>query len=233
MPFIRTSKEGDTLIVTLTRPPANAFNLALIEELAVCFEDAVATPPQAGLVVTGDGAVFSGGVDFKEAPRYSAEEKRRMVQGINRMITALYGIVCPTVAAVNGHAIGGGFVVMLACDVRLSVPSNAKLALSEVGAGIPYPACPMEIIMTELAPDVRRRLVLSGEPIAPSDAHNLGIIDDLVPADRLIARAVELARTRSALPAYTRVKEHLNRDTLERMKAIVAGAEDPMLNHWV
>ena len=233
MPFIRTSKEGDTLIVTFARPPANAFNLALIEELAACFESAAATPPPDGLVVTGDGAVFSGGVDFKEAPRYTADEKRRMVQGINRMITALYSIPCPTVAAVNGHAIGGGFVVMLACDARLGVPSNAKLALSEVAAGIPYPACPMEIVKAELAPDLRRRLVLSGEPVSPAEAHSVGIFDELVAPDRLVARAIELAKTRSTLPAYARIKEQLKRDTLQRMQAIVAGAEDPMLDHWV
>jgi enoyl-CoA hydratase len=233
MAFIRTSKEGDTLIVAFARAPANAFNLALIEELAACFEAAAAEPPSRGLVVTGDGAVFSGGVDFKEAPRYTAEEKRRMVHGINRMITALYDVPRATVAAVNGHAIGGGFVVMLACDARLSVPSNAKLALGEVTAGIPYPACPMEIVKAELAPDLRRRLVLSGEPVSPAEAHNLGIVDELVSADRLILRAVELARTRSTLPAYTRVKEQLKRDTLQRMRTIVAGAEDPMLEHWV
>jgi enoyl-CoA hydratase len=205
----------------------------LIEELAACFEVAAAAPPQGGLVVTGDGAVFSGGVDFKEAPRYTAEEKRRMVQGINRMITALYGLPHATVAAVNGHAIGGGFVVMLACDARIAVSSNAKLALSEVAAGIPYPACPMEIVKAELAPDVRRRLVLSGEPVSPAEAQARGIVDELVSADLLMARAVELARTRSTLPAYARVKQQLKRDTLQRMKAIVGDAKDPMLDHWV
>jgi enoyl-CoA hydratase len=233
MALIRTSKDGDTLIVTLARPPANAFNLALIEELAACFEGIVAEPPQGGLVVTGDGAVFSGGVDFKEAPRYDAGEKRSMVQGINRMITVLYGAPCATVAAVSGHAIGGGFVVMLACDVRMGVPSNAKLALSEVAAGIPYPACPMEIINAELAPDARRRLVLSGEPVSPADAHSLGIVDELVSPDRLMPRALEIAKARSTLPAYARVKEQLKRATLQRMRAIIAGDQDPMLDHWV
>lgn len=232
MPLIRISTEGDTLIVTFARPPANAFNLALMEELASCFENAATAPPPGGLVVTGDGTVFSGGVDFKEAPRYSADEKRRTVQGINRMITALYGIPSATVAAVNGHAIGGGFVVMLACDARVAMPSSAKLALSEVAAGIPYPACPMEIVKAELAPDVRRRLVLSGEPISPAEVHTLGIVDELVP-ERLVPRAVELAKTRSALPAYARVKEQLKRDTLQRLKAIMAAADDPMLEHWV
>ncbi len=233
MAFVRTSKEDGTLIVTFARPPANAFNLALIEELCACFEDAAAAPPPGGLVVAGDGTVFSGGVDFKEAPRYTADEKRRMVQGINRMITALYGVASPTVAAVNGHAVGGGLVVVLACDVRLAAPSNAKLALSEVAAGIPYPACPMEIVKAELAPAVRRRLVLSGEAVSPTEAQGLGIVDELVSADRIVARAVELAKKRSALAAYARVKEQLKSDTLQRMKSIVAGAGDPMLDHWV
>jgi enoyl-CoA hydratase/carnithine racemase len=81
MAFVRASKEDGTLIVTFARPPANAFNLALIEELCACFEDAAAAPPPGGLVVTGDGTVFSGGVDFKEAPRYTADESAAWCRG--------------------------------------------------------------------------------------------------------------------------------------------------------
>lgn len=123
---------------------------------------------------------------------------------------------------------------MLGCDARLGVSSaRMKLALSEVTAGIPYCACPMEIVKAELEPQVRRVLVLTGNVISPEKAHALGIIDELVPADRLIARAVEVARLRSALPSYVRVKEPQNRDTLKRMREIVAAQNDPMLERWV
>lgn len=91
----------------------------------------------------------------------------------------------------------------------------------------------MEIVKAELEPQVRRVLVLTGNVISPEKAHALGIIDELVPADRLIARAVEVARLLSALPSYVRVKEQLKRDTLKRMREIVAAQNDPMLERWV
>lgn len=234
MAFIRTSSIDEAVVLAFARPPANAFNLAFVEEFSACLSSLAADPPRGGLVVTGEGAVFSGGVDFKEMPTYAAAEKRRMIEAINRMITLLYGFPRATVAAVNGHAAGGAFVVLLGCDARLAVPSaETKLALSEVTAGIPYPACPMEVVKAELQPHVRRVLALTGQVIAPQQAQAFGIIDELVPPDRLIARAVELARSRSALPSYVRVKEQLKRDVLQRMNEIVATRDDPMLEHWV
>ncbi|MBL9096847.1 MAG: enoyl-CoA hydratase/isomerase family protein [Alphaproteobacteria bacterium] len=234
MSLVQVSRTDGAAVVAFARPPANAFNLALVEEFSAWLEELSNAPPRDGLIITGSGAAFSGGVDFKEAPRYSPDQKRRMVQAINRTITLLYGFPGATVAAVNGHAIGGAFVVMLGCDARLGARSaDTKLALSEVTAGIPYPACPMEVVKAELQPQVRRILVLTGKAISPEEAHALGIIDELVPPDRLIARAVEVARSRSALPSYLRVKEQLKRDTLRRMSEIVATRDDPMLDHWV
>jgi enoyl-CoA hydratase len=85
-----------------------------------------------------------------------------MVSHINRAITMLYGLPTATVAAVNGHTIGGAFVVMLACDTRIAADTGAKLGLTEVTAGIPYPACSMEVVKAEIEPSYRRHLVLTG-----------------------------------------------------------------------
>lgn len=234
MSLVQLSRIDDVAVATFARPPANAFNLDLVEEFSARLEALTRAPPRNGLIVTGSGAAFSGGVDFKEAPRYSPEQRRRMVQAINRTITLLYGFSGATVAAVNGHAIGGAFVVMLGCDARLGVQSaNTKLVLSEVTAGIPYPACPMEVVKAELEPQARRVLVLTGSAISPDEARSLGILDELVSPDRLIARAVEVAKQRSALPSYLRVKEQLKRDRLRRMGEIVEAGDDPMLAHWI
>ena len=149
------------------------------------------------------------------------------------MITLLYGLPTATVAVGNGHAIGGAFVVMLACDARVAVASGAKLGLTEVTAGIPYPAGPMEVVRAGIEPSYRRHLVLSGEMIDPLTAHSRGLIDELVPANGLLTRAVELARTRAATASYARVKEQLRSEVVARMRAIVAAGNDPMLGHWL
>jgi hypothetical protein len=136
-----------------------------------------------------------------------------MVSDINAAITILYGLPTPTVAAVNGHAIGAGFVVMLACDARLATDADTKLGLTEVTAGIPYPACPMEVVNAEIEPSWRRHLVLSGEIISSHAAQVRGLLDDVVAHQELLDRAVELARLRAAAPSYPQVKDQLKHDT--------------------
>jgi len=233
MPLIRIERADDAAVVCFHRPPVNAFNLPLVEELRERLEELAADLPAAGLVVTGDGGALSGGVDFKEVPRYTAEERARMIGQINAAITLLYGLPTATVAAVNGSAIGGAFVVMLACDTRIAAEGEMQLALTEVTAGIPYPACPMEVVKAEIEPSYRRHLVLTGEAIKPNTAHARGLVDEIVAPENLLPRALELARLRAAAPSYARVKEQLRGEALARMRAIIATARDPMLEQWI
>ncbi|MFI5365433.1 MAG: enoyl-CoA hydratase/isomerase family protein [Candidatus Binatia bacterium] len=233
MPLIRIESRQDTVVIFFARPPANAFNLELAEELQARLDELAAHVPGGGVVVTGEGPAFSGGVDFKAVPGYTPEQRARMIRHINAAITTLYGLPTATVAAVNGHAIGGAFVAMLACDARLAADTDAKLGLTEVTAGIPYPACPMEIVKAEIEPSYRRHLVLSGDIISPQVAHARGLIDELVAPQDLLQRAVELARTRAAARSYGRVKQQLKHDTLTRMREIIAASSDPMLEHWL
>lgn len=233
MAFIESQCEGQTRVLCFARPPANAFNLALVEEFAARLAETAADPPAGGLVLSGAGRVFSGGVDFKETPGYARAEQQRMLQCINRAITTLYALPVATVAALNGHAMGGALVLALACDVRLAVAGGTRLALSEVKAGIPYPACPMEVVRAELDADTRRVLVLGGEDLSAEDAARRGLIDELPGAGQLLPRAIALARERSALAGYARVKAQLHAHTLERMRAVIERGGDPMMEGWV
>jgi len=233
MALVRIERRGETALLVAARPPVNAIDLAVARELHARLDELAAQVPAGGVVVTGEGGTFSSGVDFKAVPAYSEDERRRMIGHINAAVALLYGLPTATVAAVNGHAIGGAFVVMLACDVRLAADVSAKLGLTEVTMGIPYPACPMEVVKAELDPTVRRQLVLSGELVSPRVAHARGVIDELTPPEQLLARAVEVARARAAAPAYARVKEQLRGEVLARMRATVAGSDDPMLQRWV
>lgn len=222
---IYTQWHDGTLVVRLSRPPVNALTLAMLAELRIAFEMLAAQNPR-GLVLAGDGSAFCGGLDVKEVPRYSKEQGAQMIDEINAMITLLYGFPTATVAAVGGHAIGAGLVLVLACDVRLGVPDDTvKLGLTEVTAGISYPDCPMEVVNAEIEPSHRRHLVLSGEVVSPHGARARGLLDDLVPSDELLPTAVELARARGTAAAYRQVKAQLRATTLDRMHNIVANPE--------
>jgi len=233
MPLIRVERRNDTAVVVFSRPPVNAFNLALMEELRARIDELAVDVPAGGVVLTGDGAVFSAGVDFKEVPGYGDAMRRRMIGHINYAVTALYGLPTATVAAVNGHAIGGAFVMMLACDARIAAQADARLGLTEVTAGIPYPACPMEVVKAEVEPSYRRHLVLSGETIDPGVAYARGLIDELAAPQELLDRAVRLAGERAAAASYAAIKEQLKRGALARMRATVESSTDPILEQWI
>lgn len=221
MPYIRTEDIAGTAVIWLSRPPVNALDAEMVRELRDVFEGYTTDPPARGLVLAHDGPVFCGGVDVKAVPTYSSDRRRSMADDINVMITALYGLPSPTVAAVNGHAIGAGFVLLLACDVRLAVDADFKLALTEVTAGVPYPAGPLEVVHAELDPNQQRTLVLTGDAITPAEAHHRGIIDETPTSEVLLLRAIELARIRSDASAYRVIKQQLRGPVLERMRTIV------------
>jgi len=90
--------------------------------------------------------------------------------------------------------------------------------LPEVTAGIPYPAGPLDLVVAELDPSVRRRLALHGETLTPEFAKAAGVVDVLVPEDQITERAVETALQLARAPGYAAVKHQLRAPTLDRMR---------------
>lgn len=219
-------------VVRLARPPVNAIDLGLIADL----ESAFAAAETAGgepLVLTGSPTCFSAGVDTRAVAAYGAPERRAMVLGIDRMLSRLYAHPGPMVAAVAGHALGGGLVLALACDVRLAASGVAKIGLTEVTAGIPFPACAIAVVQAELAPPAVRTLCLTGRTIVAAEGVTLGLFDRVVPAAGLVDEAIATARSLAALRAYARVKAQVRGPTCARLARIVADEDDPLLDGWL
>lgn len=219
-------------VLRLARPPVNAIDLALLGDLEAVLADAQAAG--AGpLVLTGSPTCYSAGVDTKAVAAYGPVERRAMVLGIDRLLARLYAFPAPTVAAVAGHALGGGLVLALACDVRLVASAPGKIGLTEVTAGIPFPACAMAVVQAELAPPAVRVLCLSGRTIEPAEGVTLGLFDRVEAPAQLLPRAIEMARGLAASAAYARVKEQVRGATSARLTRIVAEEDDPLLDHWL
>ena len=117
--FVSVETTGEVTLVRVDRPPANAIDIELLDELVAALEG-LATGVPAAVVIAGCDRFFSAGVDLKAVPGYGPEEHRRMVSGINRMVLATYGMSCPVIAAVTGHAIAGGLVLALCADLRVA-----------------------------------------------------------------------------------------------------------------
>ena len=217
----------------LDRPPANALDPELLSESASFVEDLRSSDPGA-VVITGRPGFFSAGADLKVVPGLDAAGQAAMVDGINRLFAGWYSFPRPLVCAVNGHAIAGGMILALCGDYRIGAGSG-KLGLTELRAGIPYPVAAMAVVRAELPPAAARVLVLRAELIDPPAALRLGALDELVPPDRLLPRALEVASEMAQLPraAYPIVKKQLRREALELLAAVVDGRADPVAAGWV
>lgn len=224
-------RDGEPTLLRLARPPVNALDRSLVDAIA----DGVATSVARGapaIVLCGAGSCFSAGIDLKLAREATGEEQIDGILAINRMVETLYSAPIPLVAAISGHALGGGLVIALACDVRLASRGEHKLALNEVVAGVPFPAGPLRVVSAELDPSVLRDLCLTGRVIGPVEARERGILDELTEPEDLIVRATEVARTLASHPAYALVKAQLRGSVAAELRRIVLERDDPMLARW-
>ena len=200
----------------------------LLEEGRRVAEELVADPP-AAVVLTGREGFFSAGVDLKVAPTLDADGQRAMVEGINAIFAGWYGFPRPVVAAVNGHAIAGGLILALCADYRVG-SSEAKYGVTEVKAGVGYPAVAMAVVRAELHAPAARRLVLGADLVEAKEALEAGALDEVAEPDQVLHRATEVARSLSLLPseAYARTKAQLRGPVLEAALA----QPDPLLEGW-
>lgn len=228
MGYISTRDGGDGVaVLTVDRPPANAMDLVLLEQVIAAVERFAGDPPRA-LVLAGRPGLFSAGVDLKLAPTYGPEDRRRMVGAINAMALGVYELPCPVVGAITGHAVAGGLVLALCSDLRVA-SSAGRYGLTEVQVGIGYPQAAIGVVRAELAPHAARRLALGGDLLSAGECMKLGVFDELAEPDEVLPRALELAGSLAAFPpeVYARTKGDLRAATAARLRA--AAAEDPLL----
>jgi enoyl-CoA hydratase len=228
---LRISSRDEVMVATIDRPPANAMSLQLLAEGRDLVERIRDELPKA-VVLTGAGDFFSGGVDLKLAPRFSAQEQEQMVAGINALFSAWYSLWLPVVAAVNGHAVAGGMILALCGDHRVGAES-ARYGLTEVRVGVPYPAAAIGVVRAELGPGPARRSVLGAELIDAPQALALGMLDELLPADQVLARGLEVASGLAELPrdVYAESKRQLRGRTAAEIDSAIAA--DPIASGWL
>jgi enoyl-CoA hydratase len=231
MKHVTLEEEDGVAVLTVDRPPANAMDVALLRDVVKAIEQVADDMPRA-LVLAGREGFFSAGADLKAVPGYGPEDQREMVQSINAMALGAYGLPCPVVGAITGHAIAGGLVLALCTDIRIA-SSVGRYGLTEVKVGVPYPQAAIGVVAAELPPHAARVLALGNELIDAAECRRLGVFDEVVEPDEVVSRAREVAAGLAAFPAdvYARTKRDLRGATTTRLRA--AAAEDPLLAAWV
>jgi len=191
---LQLALEAGVATLTLNRPEKrNAISYELIGELLKALEE-VQNSQSVVLIVTGAGKAFCSGMDLENlkgllgrSPGESVKDSETMVQ----LFRSLYEFQKVTIAAVNGPAIAGGTGLALLCDFTLAVP-EAKFGYTEVRIGF-VPAIVSTFLLRQVGEKQARDLLLTGRIIGAEEAHRIGLINEIVPAEQLMARARQLA----------------------------------------
>jgi methylglutaconyl-CoA hydratase len=186
--------DSGVAILTLNRPDKrNAISYELIDDLLRALDEVQNSPAQV-LIVTGAGKAFSSGMDLDNLKALTARTPDQTVEDSRKMASlfrALYDFRKPTIAAVNGAAVAGGTGLATLCDFSLAVP-DAKFGYTEVRIGF-VPAIVSTFLLRQVGEKIARDLLLTGRLFDAQEALRIGLINEIVPAEKLLDRACELA----------------------------------------
>ncbi len=182
-------------VLTVSRPDKlNALNRATVEELEDAFGAVARDTAVRGVIVTGAGEkAFVAGADINELAALSPVEAEGYARRGQRALRLLETMRKPSVAAVNGYALGGGLELALACTVRFASP-NAKLGQPEVKLGILPGYGGTQRLPRLVGKGLAMQLLLTGDMIPAAEAHRIGLVNEVVPQGELIARAEAIAQ---------------------------------------
>jgi methylglutaconyl-CoA hydratase len=208
--------------ITLNRPDKrNAISYELIDDLIAALKQAASSPAQI-VILTGAGKAFCSGMDLDNLKQLAGRTHEQNVHDSETMASlfrALYDFPKPTIAAVNGAAIAGGTGLATLCDFTLAVP-EAKFGYTEVRIGF-VPGIVSSYLIANVGEKRARDLLLTGRLFDAEEAYKLGLVTEIVSAEQLMPRALQLAAqlmenspaslraTKALLSSYT--KEQLDR----------------------
>lgn len=190
--FIKTERIGHILKVTMNRPEVyNAVHIAMHEEMSDCWDAFAADDDLWVAVLTGAGdKAFSAGNDLKATAQGGT--KRGLLPTGFAGLSSRFDLEKPIIAAVNGFAMGGGFETALSCDIILA-SENAKFALPEVKVGFFASASGVQRLSRYIGRLAAQELMFTGRTIDAAEALRLGCCNEVLPAGKLMDRAMELA----------------------------------------
>lgn len=221
MNTMRTSDhEGGVRVLTLDRPPANAINQEFMRDLSSALDDAREAEAVRALVITGNGPFFCGGFDLHSEAQAGGllQEQATGFRLYHESHSKLLAFPKPTIAMVNGHAIAGGTVLVLACDYRLGIEGDYRIGLNEVAIGAAFPRAAFEIVRLRLTHQQAAELLLGAQIYPASQAVRLGVVDELLPPETFEETVLRRAATVASFPreAYAHTKAALVAEAVAR-----------------
>jgi enoyl-CoA hydratase len=187
-------KVSGIAVIKLNRPKVlNAMNKQLWLDFQSALEDVRGDPMIKVLIVTGEGRAFSTGADLKESKTRSLEDYRDYLEELQEASRKLIRFEKPTIAAINGYALGSGYELALACDIRLAA-EEAQIGSPEARVTSSVTGGAMRLVQDLIGPAKARELLFTGEYISGKEAERIGLVNRSVPLAHLLEEAHKLAQ---------------------------------------
>lgn len=217
--MIDTKVIDGVAVLTMGHGKANALDIEFCDALTACFHVLRKADAKAA-VLTGQGTIFSAGVDLKRLSAGGADYIRAFLPALHRLYDAVFFHPKPVVAAVNGHAIAGGCVLACCADRRIMARDAGRIGVTEILVGVPFPALAFEILRFAVPPRYLSEFTLSGATYATDEALRRGWIDEVAEPGDLTDDAIAVARELSLLSpaAFAQTKSQIRQPVTDRIK---------------
>jgi enoyl-CoA hydratase len=231
--MIDVQTEDGIATVIMRHGKANALDITLCEGLAKCFEELRASDARA-VVLTGQGRIFSAGVDLLQVTAGGADYLRAFLPTLHRLYEAVFFHPRPVIAAINGHAIAGGCVLACCADRRI-MARGGRIGVTELLVGVPFPALAFEVARFAVPPRDLPEFMFGGQTYEIDAALARGWVDEAVEADALPRRAVAAAQSLARLSpaAFAQTKKQLRQEAAERVARSGAMTDQAVTDIWI
>ena len=199
--FVRLEVEAGIGTIRLERPPMNALNIAVQEELRAAAMEAAERRDVSAVIVYGGEKVFAAGADIKQMQTMSYTDMVDRSGALQSSFTAVAKIGKPTIAAITGYALGGGCELALCCDFRIC-GENAKLGQPEILLGVIPGGGGTQRLARLIGPSRTKDLVFSGRFVDASEALAIGLVDAVVAPDEVYSAARARMQQYVGAPSY-------------------------------
>ena len=195
MAFVEVTKKDHIAVVTMNRPEAlNALNSTVIGELEQAVSQVEQDETVGALILTGSGRSFVAGADIGEQQPLDIAAGRKWGQRGSALMRRIEKLEIPTIAAVNGFALGGGCELAMSCDIILA-SERAKFGQPEVGLGITPGFSGTQRLPRRVGVAKAKELIFSGKMIKADEAQRIGLVNAVYAPEELLQGAMEMARS--------------------------------------
>ncbi len=200
---ISYEKKAGIATIRLHRPKVlNAMNRQMWLDIEAALDDAVKDAAVKVLVFTGEGRAFSTGADLKETKSRNPESYRIYLEQLQQTARRIIRFEKPTIAAINGYALGSGFELALACDIRIAAV-DAQIGSPEAKAASSAAGGILRLIQDLIGPARARELLFTGESVNGREAERIGLVNRSVAPEELMDAALKMASKIAANPDFS------------------------------